>query len=799
MTRSAFPIKVISYLIVLWAYSALVSTGVLNPYIVVAVYVLIALSWFRRALPLDLPRSSWHLITVLMLLISVHVANYNIVEGLFYFLIYLVLNKLFHPQRVRDVIQLFMLSFFLLVLAAILSDSINFVIISIVYIFLMVAGLILLTVERDAQLAKRQADQRAQRISATPTQRWPAPALKETSKQAARNILTIDFFLKVACITAVVVLLSSFLFVLIPRYSIQRLITGLLQLERGRLTGFSDRIDFQSMSKLQIDPTVVMRIQPLTEADETRRLFAIRVRGTSLDQYTGSEWVRGPLARLQEFVSKERTPHYKFLNPPFFGGSSIRQRVFLRPMPAGYVFALGYPRSYDFSEPVAMLVDEESDSIQLLENRGNPIFYEAVSLLEPEPRSDPDLPVKSRAATQPSTNSLAASSTTSVQQPPITQGAIPSAATTQQAGQGTYSEPERQPRSEESATIRRWIQLLYLQLPPDESHSRIHEFAREITKTAKTSFDCARTIEAYLQTNFTYQIDVQIRDPVHLLEEFLFTQRSGNCEYFATAMVYMLRTLGIPARIVIGYYSSEWNDYGDYFVVRQENAHSWVEVWFDNFGWMTFDPTPPTVVGTHIAPMPLIRQIVWFFDYLGFYWYRYVIDYDFRDQRTLTRWVRKWSGPLWGTVGNALKTVRTLTLTLSHQQSGKVRLSALFLLIVLVGALGVVLFLLVRELTRARAAKAPLAGYKGEGRVAFYNIILAKLTAQGFTRQSQQTPREFAHSVVSLQSLYRDLIHVTESYYRVRYNQGTLTPEEEQMLNQLLALLAQPSLGRLSS
>ncbi len=799
MTRSAFSIKVISYLIVLWAYSALVSTGALNPNIAVAVYVLIVLSWFRHALRLDLSRSSWHLITMLMLLITVGLAYYNIVEGLLYFFIYLVLNKLFQPQRIRDVIQLFTLSFVLIVVAAILTDSISFVIISIGYIFLMVAGLILLTVERDAQLAKRQAGQRAQQISATPVRRWRASAPKETSNQATGTILTIDFFLKVASITAVVVFLSSFLFVLIPRYSIQRLISGLLRLERGRLTGFSDRIDFRSMSKLRTDPTVVMRIQPLTEADEPSRLSAIRIRGTSLDQYTGREWVRGPLAHLREFAIEDRTPHYKFASLPFDGGSSIRQHVFLQPMPTAYVFAMGYPVIYRFREPMAILVDEESDSIQLLENRNTPIFYEAVSLLEPEPRSDPDLPAKSRAAAQPSTNSLAASSTTSVEQLSITQGAIPSTATDRQPGQGTSPGAMGQARPEVSSTIRRWIQLLYLQLPPDESYSRIHEFAREITKTAKTSFECARIIEAYLQMNFAYQMNVQIRDSEHFLEEFLFTQRSGNCEYFATAMVYMLRSLSIPARIVIGYYSSEWNDYGNYFVVRQQNAHSWVEVWFDKFGWMTFDPSPPTVVGRHIAPMPLIRQILWFFDSLRFHWYRYVIDYDFRDQRNLTRWVRKWSAPLWGTVGNALKTVRMLTLTLSPQQFGEVRLSALFLLIVLVGALGVVLFLLVRKLTRARAAKAPLPGYKGEGRVAFYNIILEKLIAQGFTRQSQQTPREFAHRVVSLQSLYCDLIHVTESYYRVRYNQETLTPKEERILDQLLALLAQSNRGSISS
>jgi len=542
-----------------------------------------------------------------------------------------------------------------------------------------------------------------------------------------------------------------------------------------------------------------MRIQPIAEADEPRQLSAIRVRGTSLDQYTGYEWERGPLAHLREFATEDRITRYEFASLPFIDGSSIRQRVFLQPMPTAYVFAMGYPVIYRFPKPMAILVDEESDSIQLLENRNAPIFYEAVSLLEPEPRSDPDLPAKSRAAAQPSTNSLAASSTIAVEQLPITQGAIPSAVTDQQPGQGTSPGAKGQARPEVSSTIRRWIQLLYLQLPPDESYSRIHEFAREITKTAKTSFECARIIEAYLQMNFAYQMDVRMSDTEHFLEEFLFTQRSGNCEYFATAMVYMLRSLSIPARIVTGYYSSEWNDYGNYFVVRQQNAHSWVEVWFDKFGWMTFDPSPPTGVGRHIAPMPLIRQILWFFDSLRFHWYTYVIDYDIRDQRSLMRWVRKWSAPLWGTVGNALKTVRMRTLTLSPQQSGEVRLSALFLIIVLVGALGIVLFLLVRELTRARGAKAPLAGYKGEGRVAFYNIILATLTAQGFTRQSQQTPREFAHRVVSLQSLYCDFIHVTESYYRVRYNQETLTPKEERILNQLLALLAQPNRGSISS
>lgn len=795
MSPSPFPIKLITYLIVLWGYSALVSMGVLNPGIAAAVYLLIVLSWFRKPLRLDLSRGSWHLITMLMLVITVGFAYYNIVEGLLYFLIYLIVNKLFQPQRIRDVIQLFTLSFFLLVLASVLSDSINFVIIFMGYIFLVVAGLILLTVERDAQLAKRLADERARKVTARPMRRWRLPATRESGRQARRGIRIFGFVLNVASITAVVVLLSSFLFLSIPRFSIQKFITGLLRLERGRLSGFSDRIDFRSMSKLQTDPTVVMRLQPLTETGEPCRLDSIRVRGTSLDQYTGREWVRGPLAPQFEYVPKEKIMGCEFAGLPFINGSRIRQRVFLQPMPAGYVFGLGYPIGYEFSEPVAILVNQDSDSIQLLERRNSPLLYEAVSLLEPEPRRDPDMPVQDRA----STSSLAVSTPASGEHSPPTPGIQSSASGYQRPGQPLSYGPETRARSGESATTRRWIQLLYLQLPPDKSYSRIHEFAREITKTAKTSFECARIIEAYLQTSFTYQMDVQMRDPEHFLEDFLFRERSGNCEYFATAMVYMLRTLGIPSRIVTGFYSSEWNDYGKYFVVRQENAHSWVEVWFDTFGWMTFDPSPQTGVARYVAPMPLIRQLLWFLDSLRFHWYRYVIDYNFRDQRSLTRWVQQRSGPLWAAAGSLLKAVRTLTATLGPPQSREMRLPALFLLIVLVGALGMVLFLLVRDLIRPRAAKAHLARYKGEGQVPFYNIILERLSALGFARRSQQTPREFAHSVVSLRSLYGDLIPVTESYYRVRYNQGTLTLEEEQVVDQLLALLAQPYRGRPSS
>ena len=77
------------------------------------------------------------------------------------------------------------------------------------------------------------------------------------------------------------------------------------------------------------------------------------------------------------------------------------------------------------------------------------------------------------------------------------------------------------------------------------------------------------------------------------------SQKAGHCEYFASAIAVMLRTVGVPTRSVNGFYGGEWNSYGHYLAVRQGDAHSWVEVWIDGAGWVTFDPTPPgAAVGT---------------------------------------------------------------------------------------------------------------------------------------------------------------------------------------------------------
>ena len=84
--------------------------------------------------------------------------------------------------------------------------------------------------------------------------------------------------------------------------------------------------------------------------------------------------------------------------------------------------------------------------------------------------------------------------------------------------------------------------------------------------------------------------NIELSDPIG---SFLFVSKKGYCEYFASAMAIMLRTLGVPARLVNGFQTGSYNRFGKDFVVRARDAHSWVEVYFPRYGWIPFDPTPP--------------------------------------------------------------------------------------------------------------------------------------------------------------------------------------------------------------
>jgi transglutaminase-like putative cysteine protease len=168
----------------------------------------------------------------------------------------------------------------------------------------------------------------------------------------------------------------------------------------------------------------------------------------------------------------------------------------------------------------------------------------------------------------------------------------------------------------------------YLQLPA--GIERITRLSHNITGRKDKDIDKAKKIEKYLRENYTYSLSTS-RPPegISPIDDFLFNSKKGYCEHYATSMALMLRTVGIPSRVVTGFLGGEMNKYGRYLIVRQSNAHSWVEALIDG-KWKRFDPTPPGLVEQHSA-------LALYIDMLRMMWERYVVAFSISDQREIVR------------------------------------------------------------------------------------------------------------------------------------------------------------------
>ncbi|MCU1304631.1 MAG: transglutaminase-like protein [Candidatus Sulfotelmatobacter sp.] len=169
----------------------------------------------------------------------------------------------------------------------------------------------------------------------------------------------------------------------------------------------------------------------------------------------------------------------------------------------------------------------------------------------------------------------------------------------------------------------------YLQLPLVDP--RVPRLAAQITAAASNNYDKALSLEKYLQSHYVYTLQLPRTPVADPLANFLFERRQGHCEYFASSMAVMLRTLHIPSRVVNGFRSDEFNDITGNYVVRAKNAHSWVEAYFPGSGWVTFDPTPGGAVGT---PQGWGRAML-YLDAAASFWREWVISYDSSHQYIL--------------------------------------------------------------------------------------------------------------------------------------------------------------------
>ena len=190
----------------------------------------------------------------------------------------------------------------------------------------------------------------------------------------------------------------------------------------------------------------------------------------------------------------------------------------------------------------------------------------------------------------------------------------------------------------------------YLQIP-NTVDSKLIAWAKD-NKINKSELEFAEFLMDHFKSqNYFYNLKP---NPIgNNYSKFFFETKEGYCEYFAGTMALLLRAADIPSRIVTGYYGGRYNNLGDFYTFSQEDAHSWVEVWINNTGWIRFDPTqviPPSNIKNTINSFEREEnnigieqnEFVKFFGdkglnlwvkYIDYQWTNFLINYD-SDQRS---------------------------------------------------------------------------------------------------------------------------------------------------------------------
>jgi transglutaminase-like putative cysteine protease len=308
------------------------------------------------------------------------------------------------------------------------------------------------------------------------------------------------------------------------------------------------------------------------------------------------------------------------------------------------------------------------------------------------------------------------------------------------------------------------IRDAYLQLPSLDP--RIPDLAKQITARAQTPFDKTIALESYLRSRYMYTLNLTGKPGDDALAHFLFETRAGHCEYFASAMAIMLRTLGIATREVNGFLPGEYNDLGGDYIVRASDAHSWVEVYFPGTGWLTFDPTPP---GAESAG-GFFTRLGQYMDWFELSWNEWVINYDFIHQILLAQNVQR-------STRNWTETARKWFM---HQQDrGRRWMKSWNAGLRILLPLAVVLFLmalrfdlvvaLMRRLWlswQLRSSEAARSNPQIASRL--YSELLYLLERRGLIRQPTQTPFEFA-AALSQPRLAPIVFEFTQHYTQARF------------------------------
>ncbi len=319
----------------------------------------------------------------------------------------------------------------------------------------------------------------------------------------------------------------------------------------------------------------------------------------------------------------------------------------------------------------------------------------------------------------------------------------------------------------------------YLQLPSLDP--RIPSLARAMTGGAATDLERARALERRLRGDYGYTLLLPARELADPLSYFLFVRKKGHCEYFASALAVMLRTLGIPARLATGFQSGLYNPISDLWLVRASDAHSWVEAWIPGYGWTTFDPTPPD---PNPPAFTLFSTLGLYLDAAETFWQRWVVGYDPGRQGTLAYQVERVSrlGLRWFDAISGARSQWDARAGAWFRRFG-VRLLWVLLAAFWIWAVVPRLVRLLRMHHRVRRVR------RGQASVAdatlLYERMLHLLKRRGYQKPAWFTPAEFASSLAPA-PLRMAVDEFTATYNALRFGGRTeVAPRLSLLLDEL--------------
>lgn len=529
----------------------------------------------------------------------------------------------------------------------------------------------------------------------------------------SRRVIGKPFLIFTCLLSIPIFVFTAAIFVLFPRVGL-----SLLLLNHGspdRMIGFSDKVDLGGVGKLRSNPAIAMRVEyPGLGAHPPERL-ALYLRGTAFDRYDGSSWSRTMTRRS----TAERI------------GATIRVRRFPDPVHDRRITIDLEP-----IDPPVLFLPPDAVALKLLP-RGTPLLGALPSVVE-----GPEGELKYASADNHG----------------IRYDVF-------------LASPDESPRT----TLGPAERARYLEVPR-ELPERIHELAKKWTTGLGTPGEEAKAIETHLRDGYKYDLDSPSGSAPNPLDDFLFNSKRGHCEFYSTALAVMLRTIGVPTRNVTGFIGGTYNRFGQYYAVRQGDAHSWVEVYLDDKGWTRFDPTPPA----DAAPQSDVTGILAFLRDLveatAQRWNRHVVGYDLKQQVHLFHTVRSKYWRLRGSGPNGRELLRygELLLGLALMVTGGV------------------------WLRRRRNGTADSVRRRSTGQiatlqvVALYRSLEDAMSTHGVTRQSGTPPLAHARALADLgHPIGAEVLALTRLYLEARFGGRVLDDAERREFAQRVRALKQ--------